>query len=125
MKKIFKQIHLRVYTVLIQGISTIFIEKCQPIFVFKKVQFIKIFNSLPHSLTILENEKAKFKLAFRKQIHSPFTLYLNFLYVEMMYDTGFKMFIVFCTVKYLCMSCYTSYCLCDTCGFMECMCVVR
>jgi len=37
-------------------------------FVFKKSTFyaaINIFNSLPHALTILQNEKAKFKAALR------------------------------------------------------------
>jgi hypothetical protein len=31
---------------------------------------IKIFNSLPHSLTVLKNEKAKFKLALRKYLNT-------------------------------------------------------
>jgi hypothetical protein len=30
---------------------------------------IKVFNSLPPSLTILKNDKAKFQAAFRKSLH--------------------------------------------------------
>ena len=34
---------------------------------------IKIFNSLPPSLTILKNDKAKFQAAFRKFLHIHFS----------------------------------------------------
>ena len=67
-EKFFKQIHL--YTVLKQGINVIFID--QPIF-FQKNRFydgIKIFNSLPPSVTVLKNDKAKFKTALRKFLHA-------------------------------------------------------
>jgi hypothetical protein len=33
---------------------------------------IKIFNSLPPSVTILRNDKAKFKAGFRKYLHTHF-----------------------------------------------------
>ena len=35
---------------------------------------IQIFNSLPHSLAILKNEKAKFKVSLTKCLHAPFIL---------------------------------------------------
>ena len=70
-QKIFKQIH--VYTILIQAISTIFLDQMQAYTVHKKSMFyagIRIFNSLPHSLTILKNEKEKFKVALRRYLHT-------------------------------------------------------
>jgi hypothetical protein len=43
---------------------------------------IKIFNNLPHSLTILKNEKAKFKVALRKYLNThPFSSADEFFYV--------------------------------------------
>ena len=42
---------------------------------------MKLFNSLPPSVTVLENDKVKCKAALRKYIHTPFTLYMNFSYV--------------------------------------------
>jgi hypothetical protein len=51
-------------TMLIQGISTIFIDEIPTHLVFKKSTFyagIKIFTSLPRSLTILKNDKANSK----------------------------------------------------------------
>jgi hypothetical protein len=48
----------------------------------------KIFNSLPLSLKILNNDKEKFKAALRKYlIHTPFTLYMKFLCVKVIYNT--------------------------------------
>ena len=40
--------------------------------VFKKVHFccIRIFNNLPPSVTILKNNKAKFKAALRRYLHT-------------------------------------------------------
>jgi hypothetical protein len=43
------------------------------LYIFQKRTFyvgIKIFNSLPHSQIILENEKAKFKAALRKDLNT-------------------------------------------------------
>jgi hypothetical protein len=59
--------HFMVYTILIQGISTIFTDQMPVYLVFKKyIPFcIKIFDILPYSLTILKNEKAKFKLTLK------------------------------------------------------------
>jgi len=44
--------------------------------VFKKVQFMLAsnFQQLPHSLTILKNDKEKFTEVLRKYLHTPFTL---------------------------------------------------
>jgi len=42
-------------------------------FIFQKSTFyagIKIVNSLPPSVTILKNDKAKFKVALRKYLHA-------------------------------------------------------
>ena len=53
-------------TVLIQGMSTIFIDQTPTCLVFKKIHSfagIKIFNSVPCSVTILKTDKAKFKAA--------------------------------------------------------------
>ena len=64
MRKIFKHIYL--YAILIQGTSTIFIDQMPTYHVFKKSAFyagIKIFNSLPPSLTILDKVKVKFEAA--------------------------------------------------------------
>jgi hypothetical protein len=44
-----------------------------PTYCFQKSTFydgIKIFNSLPPSVTVLKNEKAKFQAALRKYIHT-------------------------------------------------------
>jgi hypothetical protein len=52
-----------------QEIRTIFTDQMPTYLVFKKSTFyfgITIFKSLPHSLAILKNEKAKFKAALRK-----------------------------------------------------------
>ena len=55
---------------------------------------IKIFNSLPPSLTILKNDKAKFKAALRKYLPTPsFYSVHEFLSVKIIYYTLF--------VKYL------------------------
>jgi len=61
-KKSFKQI--RLYTLLIQGVNTIFIDRI-PTYLFLSTLYagIKQLISLPHSLKILKNEKAKFKAA--------------------------------------------------------------
>jgi len=68
---IFKQIHL--YTILIQGTHIIFMNRCQPSLFTKKSTFsygIKNFNSLPPSVTTLKNDKAQFKAALRKYLHT-------------------------------------------------------
>jgi hypothetical protein len=64
------QIHQ--YTVLIQGISTIFKEQIPTNLVLKKLHFCwhEIVNGLPCSPKILKNEKAKFKLALRKHLNT-------------------------------------------------------
>ena len=78
---------------------------------------IKLFNCLPPSVTILKNDKAKFRAALRK-----------YLYTHCFYSVGeffvckddlcfCKMFVVFYTISlYVCvfMTCSTSYCLYDT-----------
>jgi hypothetical protein len=66
---IFKNIHL--YIILTEGLSTIFIHQMPNYlsFFLKKSAFyivVKIFNSLPGNQTILQNVKAKFKVAIRK-----------------------------------------------------------
>ena len=55
------QIHL--YTVLVQGISSIFVDQMSmylAFFLIKKTG-INIFTNLPPSVTVLKNDKAKFK----------------------------------------------------------------
>ena len=71
--KIFKQIHL--YKILIQGISTIFIDLLSTCIFLKKKKGtfyagIKIFNSLPPCLIILQKDKTEFKAAFRKYLNT-------------------------------------------------------
>jgi hypothetical protein len=58
-------------TILILGISTTFIDQMPTHFVVKKGTFyagIKMCNFLPPSLTILKNDKVKFKATLRKYI---------------------------------------------------------
>ena len=58
----------------------------------------KIFNSLPPSVTILQNDKAKFKSALRKYIHIPFTLKMNFFMCkDDIYNT---VFVKVCSIFY-------------------------
>ena len=81
-RKFFKQI--RLYTILIQGINFIFIDKMPACFVLKKSTFyasIKTLNSLKHVVTILKNYKAKFKAALRKyqHTHSFYSVYECFM----------------------------------------------
>jgi hypothetical protein len=61
--------------------------KCQPVLFSKKNIFyagIKIFNSLPSSVTILKNNKAKFKAALRKFLntHSFYSVDKCFMYKD-------------------------------------------
>jgi hypothetical protein len=60
---------------LIQEISIIFTDQMPTYLVLKKRAFyvgIKIFNRLPPSVTILKNDKAKFKAALRiTYMHTP------------------------------------------------------
>ena len=65
---------------------------------------IKIFNILPPSVTILKNDKAKFKATLRKYIHThPFCSVYEFLWVKMIYNIFLKMCLVFYTVNlYMC-----------------------
>jgi len=56
--------HIELYTILIQGISTILTEQVPTYLV------SKIFKSLPASLTILKNDKAKFTAVLRKSLHT-------------------------------------------------------
>ena len=46
---------------------------------------IRIFNNLPQNITSLRNEKPQFKVAiiFFFYMHTPFTLWMNFLHVQM------------------------------------------
>jgi hypothetical protein len=63
------------YPILIQGISTIFIDQMPNYLVFKKSTFsagIKIFNSLPCSLKILKIEKTKFKAILKRYLNTHF-----------------------------------------------------
>jgi hypothetical protein len=49
---------------------------------------IKLSNSLPLSLKILNNDEEKFKAALSWYlIHTPFTLYMKFLYGKVIYNT--------------------------------------
>ena len=48
---------------------------------------IKIFDSLPHSLTILKNEKAKFKVALRKYLNTHSFSFVDELLCVKIYDT--------------------------------------
>ena len=75
-RKLFKQI--LPYTILICGIRTVFIDRILTYLVFEKSTFfagIKIFNSLPTSMTILKNDKANFKAGLRRYLHT-YTLLL-------------------------------------------------
>ena len=70
-REFFKQIH--VCTILIQGISIIFIHQMPIYLVFKKSTFyagIQILNRIPPSVTILKNDRAKFKAAIRIYLHT-------------------------------------------------------
>jgi len=64
----------------------------------------KFFNSLPSSVTILKNDKAKFKATLRKypHTHSFYSVY-EFVWVKMIYNIFLKMCLVFYTVTlYMC-----------------------
>jgi hypothetical protein len=68
--KLFKQIHL--YTILLHGISIIFIDQMPTHLVLKKSKFyagIKMFNCLSPCVTIFKNDKPKFKAALKKYLH--------------------------------------------------------
>jgi len=69
-QEILKQIHL--YTVLIPVISIIFIDQVPTNLVFKEVHSMPAsnFSSLQPCVTILKNDKAKFKAAARKCLHT-------------------------------------------------------
>ena len=98
--------------------------------VFKKVHYadIKIFNSLPTSVTILKNDKAKFKAALgNTYIHTPVTLQMNFLCVKMIYSTVFVKWLLYlhCKLVYLCIYdlFHIQLCLWHTYGSMEWICI--
>jgi hypothetical protein len=59
---------------LIQGISTILIDQMPTHLVFKNVHFMLAskFLSVPPSLTILKNDKAKYKATLRKYLNTQF-----------------------------------------------------
>ena len=62
---------------------------------------IKIVNSLPPSAIILKNDKAKFKTALRKYLHTHFFYSVDELF--MCKDVFCKIFVVFYTVNlYIC-----------------------
>ena len=120
-QEFFKQIHL--HTILKQGISIIFTDHMPTYLVLKKSTFdagIKIFNSLPTRFTTLRNDKAKFKAAIRKYLHTHSLLLCRwiFLRVKMIYNTIFcKMSVAYYTSNlYICvfMTCSTFNCLYDT-----------
>ena len=70
-RKIFKKIFL--YTILLQGISTILTDQMPICLFFQKGTFyagIKLFNTLPPSVTIFKHGKAKFRPAFSKYLHT-------------------------------------------------------
>ena len=69
-RKFFKQIHL--YTILIQAISITIIGQIPTNLVFEEVHpmLSSKFSSLQPSVTILKNDKAKFKAAVRKCQHT-------------------------------------------------------
>ena len=82
---------------------------------------IKIFKSIPSSVTILKNDKAKFKAALRKYLHMHSFYSVDEIFMckdDLKYFH--KMFVVFYTANlYNCvfMTCSTFYCLYDT--FMD------
>jgi hypothetical protein len=81
---------LDVYTVLMQGISTIFIDQMPTYLVFKKSILyagIRIFNSLPCSVTILKNEKAKCKVSLIKYLNPRLFYSVVELCVKMIHNT--------------------------------------
>jgi hypothetical protein len=55
-----EKIHIQLYTILKQGIRTIFIEQIPNYLIFKKhiIASIKIFNSLPYRLITIKHEQA-------------------------------------------------------------------
>ena len=68
---------------------------------------IRIFNNLPQSITSLRNEKPQFKVVLKNfYMHTPFTLWMNFLHIQMicitdLYDrvnshTVIILYILFC-----------------------------
>jgi hypothetical protein len=63
MRKILKSVHL--HTVLVQAITTIFIDQMPTCLVKKKIHFMlaSTFSSLPYNLRVLKNGKAIFKVA--------------------------------------------------------------
>ena len=75
------------------------------LFCFQRSTFctgIKIFNSLPPTVTILRCDIKKFKAALSKYLHThtPFTLQMNLLCVKKIYNTVFcKMLVVLYTVN--------------------------
>jgi hypothetical protein len=45
---------------------------------------VRIFNNLPRGVTSIKNEKTEFKVTLKKfYMHTPFTLWMNFLHVQM------------------------------------------
>jgi hypothetical protein len=62
---------------------------------------ITIFNSLPPSMTILKNDKVKFKAAVRKylHIHLFYSVYEFFMCKDDLYYCFCTMFLVFYTVN--------------------------
>jgi hypothetical protein len=60
---------------------------------------IRIFNSLPRSLSSRNNEKAQFKVVLRRYLNTYiFYPVSEFLCVKMVCNTVYKIFTVFCTV---------------------------
>jgi len=91
-------------TMLIQEISIIFRDQMPTHLVFKKVHYyagIKLFNSLPPSLTILMNNKAKLKATLRKYLNTQFFSSVDEfpMWEDDVYVLFCKVFVVFYTVK--------------------------
>jgi hypothetical protein len=86
------------------------------LYCFKKSTFyagIKIFNGLPPSVTVLKNDKAKFKAALRKCLHTQLSYYVDefFMCKGDLQFCFWKMFVAFYILNvYICvfMTCSTS-----------------
>jgi hypothetical protein len=89
---------------------------------------IKIFNSLPSSVTILKNKKAKSKVIVRKHLNAHSFYYadeflcaklMHYYYIQKFYNILLSKLCTFCTF----MASSTSYCLWYTYRSMKCVCV--
>ena len=68
---------------------------------------IRIFNNIPQSITGLRNEKLQFTVALKNfYVHTPFTLWMNFLHVHTVCITDLHDFVNLYTVIILCLVCF-------------------